>query len=93
MQNEVKRAILNAVADLKGYVDITFRKDSVWVDSEFVSVVHIVEKDGTSEFTVITQTKRGGYKHGEDIWPLEKIVDCLNEAVKLANEERNNVEY
>jgi len=87
MKNEVKRAILNAVADLKGYVDIAISKDSVWVDSEFVSVAYIVEDDGTSEFTVTTKTKLGGYKHGEDIWPLEKIVACLNEAVNLANKE------
>lgn len=92
MQNEVKRAIINAVADLKGYVDIAICNDSVWVDSEFVSVAYIVEEDGTSEFSVTTRTKRGGYKHGEDIWPLEKIVDCLNVAVKLANEESNYVE-
>ena len=91
MQNEVKRAILNAVADLKGYVDITISKDSVWVDSEFVSVAYIVEDDGTSEFKVMTDSNRGGYKHGEDVWPLEKIVDCLNAAVKLANEVRDNV--
>ena len=89
MQNEVKRAILNAVADLEGYVDIAFRNDSIWVDSEYINVAYLVE-DGTSEFTVTTKTKHGGYKHGEDIWPLEKIVDCLNEAVKLANEDRNN---
>lgn len=92
MQNEVKRAILNAVADLKGYVDIAISNDSVWVDSDFVRVAYIVEEDGTSEFSVTTRTKRGGYKHGEDIWPLEKIVDCLNVAVKLANEVRDNVE-
>lgn len=84
MQNEVKRAILNAVADLEGYVDIAFRNDSIWVDSEYISVAYLVE-DGTSEFTVTTKTKRGGYKHGEDIWTLEKIVDCLNASVKLAN--------
>lgn len=90
MFNEVKRAILNAAADLEGYVDIAFRNDSIWVDSEYISVAYITSDNGTSEFTVTTKTKRGGYKHGEDIWPVEKIVDCLNKAVKLANEGRNN---
>ena len=90
MFNEVKRAILNAAADLEGYVDIAFRSDAIWVDSEYISVAYITSDNGTTEFTVTTQTKHGGYKHGEDIWPLEKIVDCLNEAVKLANEDRNN---
>ena len=85
MFNEVKRAILNAIADLEGYVDIAFRNDSIWVDSEYISVAYITSDDGTSEFTVTTNTKHGGYKHGEDVWSLEKIVACLNEAVKLAN--------
>ena len=91
MQNEIKRAILNAAADLDGYVDIALRGNHIWVGSEHIDIAYTVEEDGTSEFTVATQTKQGGYKHGEDIWPLEKIVACLNEYVKLANEERNNV--
>lgn len=90
MFNEVKRAILIAVADLEGYVDIAFRSDAIWVDSEYISVAYITSDKGTTEFTVTTQTKRGGYKHGEDIWPLEKIVACLTESVKLANMERND---
>lgn len=91
MFNEVKRAILNAAADLEGYVDIAFRNGSIWVDSEYISVAYITSGNGTTEFTVTTKTRRGGYKHGEDVWPLEKIVACLTECVKLANEVRNDV--
>jgi len=90
MFNDVKRAILNAATDLEGYVDIAISSSSVWVDSEYISVAYITSDEGTSEFTVTTKTKHGGYKHGEDIWPLEKIVACVNEAVKLANYDRND---
>lgn len=90
MFNEVKRAILNAAADLKDKADITVGDGHVWVDSDYISVEYAMFNTGTTEFTVSTSTKHGGYKHGEDVWPLEKIVDCLNECVKLANMERND---
>lgn len=91
MFSEVKRAILNAAANLKDKADIAVGDGYVWVDSDYISVEYAMFNDGTTEFTVSTSTKHGGYKHGEDIWPLEKIVACLNEAVKLANKESNNV--
>lgn len=91
MFSEVKRAILNAVVNLDGYVDVSFRGGYVWVGSEYIDIAYIVTEDGTSEFRVTVDKYKGGYKHGEDIWPLEKIVACLEEAVKLANYDRNNV--
>ena len=91
MFNEVKRAILNAVANQKDKADISVGDGHVWVDSQYISVEYAMFNDGTTEFIVSTNTKHGGYNHGEDIWPLEKIVACLNEAVKLANYDRNNV--
>ena len=92
MFNDVKRAILNAVANLEGYVDIAIRGNHIWVGCEYIDIAYTLEEDGTSEFKVMTDSNHGGYKHGEDVWPLEKIVDCLNAAVKLANEVRDNVE-